>query len=134
MAKNKTAKMKIPVRIQGTALNTSAVQGACLPQSKICFEFAHVWFISVYSINIFLELYAKDRTDYCWANSKHIFDCGRQAPWTAEVFNAVPWILTGIFIFAVLFFAIRWSLVNSIGARLTPSMGKQVAEIGRAHV
>ena len=88
---------------------------------------AHVWFISVYSINIFLELYAKDRTDYCWANSKHIFDCGRQAPWTAEVFNAVPWILTGIFIFAVLFFAIRWSLVNSIGARLTPSMGKQVA-------
>ena len=88
---------------------------------------AHVWFISVYSINIFLELYAKDRTDYCWANSKHIFDCGRQAPWTAEVFNAVPWILTGIFIFAVLFFAIRGSLVNSIGARLTPSMGKQVA-------
>ena len=88
---------------------------------------AHVWFISVYSINIFLELYAKDRTDYCWANSKHIFDCGRQAPWTAEVFNAVPWILTGIFIFAVLFFAIRWSLVNSLGARLTPSMGKQVA-------
>tara|TARA_X000000368_G_scaffold410549_1_gene394189 strand:- start:8557 stop:11175 length:2619 start_codon:yes stop_codon:yes gene_type:complete len=88
---------------------------------------AHVWFISVYSINIFLELYAKDRTDYCWANSKHIFDCGRQAPWTAEVFNAIPWILTGIFIFAVLFFAIRWSLVNSIGARLTPSMGKQVA-------
>ena len=40
MAKNKTAKMKIPVRIHGTALNTSAVQGACLPQSKICFEFA----------------------------------------------------------------------------------------------
>ena len=88
---------------------------------------AHVWFISVYSINIFLELYAKDRTDYCWANSKHIFDCGRQAPWTAEIFNAVPWILTGIFIFAVLFFSIRWFLVNSIGARLTPSMGKQVA-------
>ena len=88
---------------------------------------AHVWFISVYSINIFLELYAKDRTDYCWANSKHIFDCGRQAPWTAEVFNAVPWILTGIFIFAVLFFAIRCSLVNYIGARLTPSIGKQVA-------
>ena len=88
---------------------------------------AHVWFISVYSINIFLELYAKDRTDYCWANSKHIFDCGRQAPWTAEVFNSVPWILTGIFIFTVLFFSIRWLLVNSIGARLTPSMGKQVA-------
>ncbi len=87
---------------------------------------AHVWFISVYSINIFLELYAKDRTDYCWDNN-HIMDCGRQAPWTAEVFNAVPWILTGIFIFAVLFFGIRWFMVNSIGARLTPNMGKQVA-------
>ena len=88
---------------------------------------AHVWFISVFSINIFLELYSKDRTDYCWANSHHIFDCGRQAPWTAEVFNAVPWILTGIFIFTVLFFSVRWFLVNSIGARLTPNMGKQVA-------
>ena len=88
---------------------------------------AHVWFISVFSINIFLELYSKDRTDYCWANSHHVFDCGRQAPWTAEVFNAVPWILTGIFIFAVLFFSVRWFLVNSIGARLTPNMGKQVA-------
>lgn len=88
---------------------------------------AHVWFISVFSINIFLELYAKDRTDYCWANSHHVFDCGRQAPWTAEVFNSIPWILTGIFIFAVLFFGVRWFLVNSIGARLTPAMGKQVA-------
>ena len=88
---------------------------------------AHVWFISVFSINIFLELYSKDRTDYCWANSHHIFDCGRQAPWTAEVFNAIPWILTGIFIFTVLFFSVRWFLVNSIGARLTPNMGKQVA-------
>jgi len=88
---------------------------------------AHVWFISVFSINIFLELYSKDRTDYCWANSHHVFDCGRQAPWTAEVFNAVPWILTGIFIFAVLYFGVRWFLVNSIGARLTPNMGKQVA-------
>ena len=88
---------------------------------------AHVWFISVFSINIFLELYSKDRTDYCWANSHHVFDCGRQAPWTAEVFNAIPWILTGIFIFAVLYFGVRWFLVNSIGARLTPNMGKQVA-------
>ena len=38
--KNNTAKIKIPVRIQGTALNISAVHGACLPQSKICFELA----------------------------------------------------------------------------------------------
>ena len=39
----------------------------------------------------------------------------------------MPWILTGIFIFTVLFFSVRWFLVNSIGARLTPNMGKQVA-------
>ena len=38
--KNNTAKMNIAVRIQGTALNTSAVHGACLPQSKICLELA----------------------------------------------------------------------------------------------
>ena len=88
---------------------------------------AHVWFISVFSINIFLELYAKDRSDYCWADSHHEFLCGRQAPWTAEVFNAIPWVLTGIFIFAVLYFAVKWFLVNSIGARVTSSMGKQVA-------
>ena len=88
---------------------------------------AHVWFISVFSINIFLELYAKDRTDYCWANSHHVFDCGRQAPWTAEVFNAIPWILTGVFIFAVIYFGVRRSLINTIGARLGPNIGKQIA-------
>ena len=88
---------------------------------------AHVWFISVFSINIFLELYAKDRTDYCWANSHHVFDCGRQAPWTAEVFNAIPWILTGVFIFAVIYFGVRRSLINTIGARLSPNIGKQIA-------
>ena len=88
---------------------------------------AHVWFISVFSINIFLELYAKDRSDFCWANTHHIFDCGRQAPWTAEVFNAIPWILTAIFVFTLLYFGVRWFLLNSIGARLTPALGKQVA-------
>ena len=87
---------------------------------------AHVWFISVFSINIFLELYAQDRLDYCWIDH-HVINCGRQQPWTAEVFNAIPWILTGILIFAILFFSIRWFLVNSIGARLTPAIGRQLA-------
>ena len=87
---------------------------------------AHVWFISVFSINIFLELYAKDRLDYCWVDH-HVINCGRQQPWTAEVFNAIPWVLTGVLIFAIIFFAIRWFLVSSIGARLTPNMGRQVA-------
>ena len=85
-----------------------------------------MWFISVFSINIFLELYAKDRLDYCWVDH-HVINCGRQQPWTAEVFNAIPWVLTGVLIFAILFFGIRWFLVNSIGARLTPAIGRQLA-------
>ena len=43
------------------------------------------------------------------------------------MFNAIPWVLTGVLIFAIIFFAVRWFLVNSIGARLTPNMGRQVA-------
>ena len=88
---------------------------------------AHVWFISVFSINIFLELYAKNRMDYCWIGHSTDFQCGTQSPWTAEIFNAVPWILTGIFIFAILYFATRKFLLGPMGARLTPMMGKQVA-------
>jgi len=88
---------------------------------------AHVWFISVFSINIFLELYGKNRSDYCWAGSHGVFWCGTQEPWTAEVFNAVPWILTGFFIFAVLYFSIRKFLLGPMGSRLTPILGKQVA-------
>jgi len=88
---------------------------------------AHVWFISVYSINIFLELYAKNRTDFCQLNSHSGLSCGVREPWLAEVFNTIPWVLTGIFIWIALHFTIRWFLVNSIGARTTPNMGKQVA-------
>ncbi|DAC08927.1 MAG TPA: (Fe-S)-binding protein [Candidatus Poseidoniales archaeon] len=53
--------------------------------------------------------------------------CGRQAPWTAEVFNAVPWILTGIFLFAVIYFPTRKFLLSSVGSRVTPRIGRQVA-------
>tara|TARA_Y100001954_G_scaffold72944_1_gene79949 strand:- start:3189 stop:5969 length:2781 start_codon:yes stop_codon:yes gene_type:complete len=88
---------------------------------------AHVWFISVFSINIFLDLYAKDRSDYCFVGSHSEFMCGRQAPWTAEVFNAVPWILTGVFLFAVIYFPTRKFLLNSVGSRVTPRIGRQVA-------
>ena len=42
-------------------------------------------------------VYAQDRLDYCWIDH-HVINCGRQQPWTAEVFNAIPWILTGILI------------------------------------
>ncbi len=88
---------------------------------------AHVWFISVFSINIFLELYAKNRSDHCWAGSHGNFMCGTQPPWTAEVFNAVPWVLTGIFLFALIYFWTRRFLLGPLGARLTPFLGKQVA-------
>ena len=88
---------------------------------------AHVWFISVFSINIFLELYGKNRTDFCQMNSHAGLNCGVREPWLAEVFNAVPWILTGIFIWIALYLGIRWFLVQSIGARTTPKLGKQVS-------
>ena len=88
---------------------------------------AHVWFISVFSINIFLDLYAKDRSDYCFLGSHSELMCGRQAPWTEEVFNAVPWILTGIFLFAMIYFPTRKFLLNSVGSRVTPRIGRQVA-------
>ncbi len=88
---------------------------------------AHVWFISVFSINIFLELYAKNRTDFCQLNSHGGLNCGVREPWITEIFNAVPWVLTGIFIWVALYLGIRWFLVNSIGARTTPALGKQVS-------
>tara|TARA_B100000029_G_scaffold173719_1_gene170384 strand:+ start:12300 stop:15119 length:2820 start_codon:yes stop_codon:yes gene_type:complete len=88
---------------------------------------AHVWFISVFSINIFLEMYAQNRTDYCWAGSHGTFFCGTQSPWTAEIFNAIPWILTGIFVFALLYFSIRKLLLGPMGSRLTPFLGRQIA-------
>ena len=89
---------------------------------------AHVWFISVFSINIFLELYAKDLKNYCWADSHGYLFCGRQEPWTAEIFNAIPWILTGIFLFAVIYFSVRKKFgLNALGARLTPIIGRQIA-------
>ena len=88
---------------------------------------AHVWFISVFSINIFLELYGKNRSDFCQLNSHAGLNCGTREPWIADLFNAVPWILTGIFLWIALYMGIRWFLVKSIGARTTPQLGKQVS-------
>ena len=88
---------------------------------------AHVWFISVFSINIFLELYAKNRTDFCQLNSHGGLNCGTREPWVADIFNSIPWVLTGIFIWIALYMGIRWFLVKSIGARTTPQLGKQVS-------
>mgnify|MGYP001330299053 CR=1 FL=1 len=90
---------------------------------------AHVWFISVFSINIFLALYGKNRTDSCKVDHGELI-CGVREPWLAELFNAIPWILTGILIWIVIYFGFRWFLVNSIGVRTTPQLGKQVSFAG----
>ena len=87
----------------------------------------HIWFISVFSINIFLDLYGKNRTDFCKLDSHGDLVCGIREPWVAEVFNAIPWIMTGVLIWILVYLGIRWFLVNSIGARLTPTMGKQIS-------
>ena len=88
---------------------------------------AHVWFISVYSINIFLEIYGKNRADFCRLDSHGDLVCGVRDPWIADVFNAIPWVMTGIFIGILIYFGTRWFLVNSIGLRTTPKLGKQIA-------
>ena len=87
---------------------------------------AHVWFISVFSINIFLELYGKNRSDYCKLDSHGDLLCGTRAPWIAEIFNAVPWILTGMLLWIVIYFVGRNILVKAWGSGFTPEHGKRV--------
>ena len=88
---------------------------------------AHVWFISVFSINIFLLLYGKNRTDFCQFNSHNGLSCGVREPWIADVFNAIPWILTGILIWIVIYFIGKWYLLKARGTRTSPKVGKRVA-------
>ena len=87
---------------------------------------AHVWFISVFSINIFLELYGKNRSDYCKLDSHGDLLCGTRSPWIAEIFNAVPWILTGMLLWIVIYFVGRNILVKAWGSGFTPEHGKRV--------
>ncbi|MBT3970984.1 MAG: 4Fe-4S dicluster domain-containing protein [Euryarchaeota archaeon] len=86
---------------------------------------AHVWFISVFSINIFLELYGKNRADYCKLDSHGDLVCGVREPWVADVFNSIPWVMTGILIWFLLYYAYKWFMVHGIGARASPQMGKK---------
>ena len=87
----------------------------------------HVWFISVFSINIFLDLYGKNRTDYCKLDSHGDLICGIRDPWVAEVFNTIPWVMTGVLIWIILYLGTRWFMVHSMGAGLTPGIGKQIS-------
>ena len=88
---------------------------------------AHVWFISVFSINIFLQLYGNNRSDYCKLNSHTGLSCGVREPWVADVFNAIPWILTGILIWIMLFFIAKAYLIKAAGSRVSPKFGRKVA-------
>jgi Fe-S oxidoreductase len=87
---------------------------------------AHIWFISVFSINIFLEIYGKNRSDYCKLDSHGDLVCGVRSPWVADVFNAIPWIMTGILLWIIIYFGARWLFVNAWGARFTPGHGKKL--------
>lgn len=87
---------------------------------------AHIWFISVFSINIFLLLYGKNRSDFCLLNSHAGLSCGVREPWIADLFNAIPWILTGILIWIVLFFLAKSYLIKAAGSRATPRIGRMV--------
>lgn len=88
---------------------------------------AHIWFISVFSINIFLLLYGKNRSDFCQLNSHAGLSCGVREPWLADLFNAIPWILTGILIWIVLYFLAKGYLVKAAGSRVTPKNGRTIA-------
>lgn len=87
---------------------------------------AHIWFISVFSINIFLKLYGKNRTDFCKLDSHGDLVCGVREPWIADVFNAIPWVMTGMLIWIALYYGYKWFMVHGIGARASPQMGKKV--------
>ena len=87
---------------------------------------AHIWFISVFSINIFLELYGKNRSDYCKLDGHGDLLCGTRDPWIAELFNTIPWVLTGILVWILIYFGARWVFVNAWGARFTPAHGKKL--------
>ena len=87
---------------------------------------AHIWFISVFSINIFLELYGKNRSDFCKLDSNRDLLCGSRSPWVADLFNAIPWIMTGILLWIMIYFIAKWLFNNAWGARFTPAHGKKL--------
>ena len=87
---------------------------------------AHIWFISVFSINIFLELYHKNRSDYCKLDSHGDLLCGTREPWLAEAFNAIPWVMTGVLLWICIYFIARGILSKAWGSNFTPRHAKQI--------
>jgi len=93
---------------------------------------AHIWFISVFSINIFLDLYSKNRSDFCQLDSHKGLACGTRPPWLVEVFNTIPWVLTVVLIWIVIYFLARWFMIQTIGSRTTPAVSRRISGSGLA--
>ena len=87
---------------------------------------AHIWFISVFSINIFLELYGKNRSDYCKLDSHGDLLCGVRDPWIADVFNSLPWVMTGVLLWICVYFIGRIILIKAWGAGFTVQRSRQL--------
>ena len=49
-----------------------------------------------------------------------------KSSWLAEVFNTIPWIMTGILLWIIIHFLARGFFVKAIGARLTPGGAKRI--------
>ncbi|MBG18170.1 MAG: hypothetical protein CMB77_07460 [Euryarchaeota archaeon] len=93
---------------------------------------AHIWFISVFSINIFLDLYNKNRSDFCQLDAHKGLACGTRPPWLVEVFNVIPWVLTVILIWITIYFLARWFMLQTIGSRTTPAVSRRISGAGLA--
>ncbi len=52
--------------------------------------------------------------------------CGTRDPWIADLFNMIPWVLTGILLWIVIYFVAKWLFNNAWGARFTPAHGKSL--------
>ena len=87
---------------------------------------AHIWFISVFSINIFLELYGKNRSDFCKLDSHEDLLCGVREPWIADVFNAIPWVMTGVLMWICIYFIGRGLLIEAWGTGFTVAKSRQL--------
>jgi len=87
---------------------------------------AHIWFISVFSINIFLELYGKNRSDFCKLDSHGDLLCGVRDPWIADVFNSIPWVMTGVLLWICIYFIGRIILIKAWGAGFTVQRSRQL--------
>ena len=87
---------------------------------------AHIWFISVFSINIFLELYGKNRSDFCKLDSHGDLLCGVREPWIADVFNSIPWVMTGVLLWICIYFVGRGLLIKAWGTGFTVAKSRQL--------